>query len=111
MAVDGTTFVILLQPSFYIFKSLKIFLKLFLCKSVWIFIMSHSKKKEVILIQFIKSHLTLWGRSRYNNVKGYSCRSVRNGGISAGYTTLDTGGCNLIKGNRNRVASDRTTSD
>ena len=56
MTVDSATVVILLQPSFNIFESFEILLKLFLSRGGRVLIISNTKKKEIILIQFIEVH-------------------------------------------------------
>ena len=58
MAVDSTTFVILLQPSLYVFESFEIFLKLLMSGGRWVLIVFDSKEKEIILIQLTKIHLS-----------------------------------------------------
>ncbi len=61
MAVDSATVVILLQPSLYVFESFEVLLKLVLSRGGRILIIFNSKKKEIILIQFIEVHTSTSG--------------------------------------------------
>ena len=56
MAVDSTSFVVLLQPSFNVFEPLEIFFEVLLGGGCWIVIMFNSKEDKVIFIQFIDVH-------------------------------------------------------
>ena len=57
MGVHLPSLVILLQPPFDVFETIEIFIKIVLCCCCRIVIMLDSKKKEIILVQFIKSHI------------------------------------------------------